>query len=95
METQSAVFNILQMSVNEAEARFGFLLDALRFGAPPHGGLASGLDRLVMLLAGTDAIRDVIAFPKTQTAACLMTGAPAEIDEPQLRELNIAVRSTK
>ena len=90
-EMQQAIFRVLKLSENEANVKFGFLLDALRFGAPPHGGIALGLDRLVMFLAGTSSIRDVIAFPKTQTAACLLTSAPSEVDEMQLRELQISV----
>ncbi|XOV87457.1 MAG: aspartate--tRNA ligase [Pseudomonadota bacterium] len=90
-EMQKAIFRVLQLDENEANVKFGFLLDALRYGAPPHGGLALGLDRLVMLLVGTNAIRDVIAFPKTQTAACLLTSAPSEVDEMQLRELGVSI----
>ncbi len=91
-EMQSAVFGLLGIEPEEARRKFGFLLDALRFGAPPHGGIAFGLDRLAMLMAGAESIRDVIAFPKTQTAADLMTDAPTEITEAQLRELHIRVR---
>ncbi len=91
-ELQSAVFELLGISADEARSKFGFLLDALRFGAPPHGGIAFGLDRLAMLMAGADSIRDVIAFPKTQTAACPLTEAPTEVSEQQLRELHIRVR---
>ncbi len=91
-ELQSAVFELLGIEAEEARAKFGFLLDALRFGAPPHGGIAFGLDRLAMLMAGAESIRDVIAFPKTQTAACPLTEAPTEVSEQQLRELHIRVR---
>ena len=93
-EVQQAVFRLLGIGEEEAQEKFGFLLDALRFGCPPHGGIAFGLDRLVMLMAGASSIRDVIAFPKTQSAACPLTAAPAAVPDAQLRELSIAVRGT-
>jgi aspartyl-tRNA synthetase len=86
---QQTVFTILGIDDNEAREKFGFLLDALKYGAPPHGGLAFGLDRLVMLMTGSHSIRDVIAFPKTQSAACPLVNAPAPVDDVQLRELGI------
>jgi aspartyl-tRNA synthetase len=91
-EMQEAVFDILGIEPDEAQEKFGFLLDALRYGAPPHGGLAFGLDRLVMLMCGAQSIRDVIAFPKTQTAHCVMTDAPGNVAAAQLRELHIRLR---
>jgi aspartyl-tRNA synthetase len=92
-EMQSTVFDLLGINAEEAQKKFGFLLDALKFGAPPHGGIAFGLDRLAMLMTGADSIREVIAFPKTQTAADPMTDAPTEVSEAQLRELHIRVRT--
>lgn len=94
-EMQAAVFKLLDMSDEEAQEKFGFLLDALKYGCPPHGGMAFGLDRLVMLMTGSSSIRDVIAFPKTQTAACLLTDAPAAIGDQQLKELNIRLRKVE
>jgi aspartyl-tRNA synthetase len=92
-DMQSAVFELLGIDAEEARLKFGFLLDALKYGAPPHGGIAFGLDRLVMHMAATESIRDVIAFPKTQTAADPLTDAPTEVSEKQLRELHIRVRT--
>ena len=90
-DMQKAVFRTLKLSDSEAAVKFGFLLDALKYGAPPHGGIAIGLDRLIMLLTGSTSIRDVIAFPKTQTATCLLTDAPGNVDPDQLHELGISV----
>jgi len=92
-DMQSTVFELLGIGPDEARAKFGFLLDALKFGCPPHGGIAFGLDRMVMLMAGADNIREVIAFPKTQTATCPLTDAPTEVSEQQLRELHIRLRT--
>jgi aspartyl-tRNA synthetase len=91
---QSAVFDSLGIGEGEAREKFGFLLDALKYGCPPHGGIAFGLDRLVMLMAGAESIREVIAFPKTQTAQCPLTDAPGEVSEAQLKELGIRIRKT-
>jgi aspartyl-tRNA synthetase len=91
---QSKVFDALHIGADEAQEKFGFLLQALQYGAPPHGGIAFGLDRIVTMMAGASSIRDVIAFPKTQRAQCLLTKAPGEVAEKQLRELHIRLQQT-
>jgi aspartyl-tRNA synthetase len=91
-DVQRTVFDALGIGEAEAEEKFGFLLDALRYGAPPHGGIAFGVDRIVAMMAGVDSIRDVIAFPKTQRASCLLTDAPGNVDDMQLRDLHIRLR---
>jgi aspartyl-tRNA synthetase len=94
-EVQSKVFRALAIDAAEAKLKFGYLLDALQYGAPPHGGIAFGLDRIVAMMAGAESIRDVIAFPKTQRAQCLLTQAPSPVDEKQLRELHIRLRGAE
>ena len=91
-ELQQRVFNIIGINNEDARKRFGFLLEAFQFGAPPHGGFAFGIDRLLAVIAGEPSIREMIAFPKTSAAFCLMTGAPSDVDDKQLKELGIEVK---
>jgi len=95
MDVQKKVFSLIGLTDEDAKIKFGFLLDALRYGAPPHGGVAFGLDRLVMHIVGTDNIRDVIAFPKTQSGGDLMTEAPGPVDQSQLDELQVMQKPVK
>lgn len=92
---QQTVFEVLGIGEEEAQEKFGFLLDALSYGCPPHGGIAFGLDRLIMLMTGSSSIREVIAFPKTQSASCPLTDAPGLVSTKQLRELSIRLRDQK